>query len=117
MIKNLWPKIFPNLVAPRLPRNFPAPFFHFFPKRVMGFFAAGETDHRHCGRQLAVSREIVKRGQKFAMSQIARRAKNDDAARLGDSARGKSFTQRIDFWLLGRSIHWINCSGALLVAP
>ena len=113
VIENGLAESFPDFVADRLARKFSDGFFHLAAKIVVAFLATREPDDRNSRRQFAIGSEIIKRRQKFAVGQVTGRAKDDDAARLRDGASRQTFAQRIDFYLLGRSIHRRNCSGAL----
>ena len=57
----------PDIVAHFLPGKFPRGFFQFLAKFLVGFRAARETDHGHAGRQFAIGRDVVERGNQFAM--------------------------------------------------
>src|ERR1700732_5121852 len=82
MIKNGLGEVFPDFIAHRLTREFFDRLFHFLAKVVISLRAPGKTDHTDSGRQLAISREIVKRGHQLAMSQVACGAENDHATGL-----------------------------------
>ena len=78
MIENGLRKRVPDFVAHRLTRKFARGFFDLAPEFVVTFVASGESDDRDGRRQFAIGREIVKRGDKFAMCEIAGRAENHD---------------------------------------
>src|ERR1700682_2948284 len=81
-IENRLRESLPNLVTHRLPRKFARRFLKFFPELVIGFLASSETDHGDGGRQFAIGGQIIKRGNEFAMREIAGCAEDNDTARL-----------------------------------
>src|SRR5438045_1578844 len=87
MIESRLGEVVPDLVSNGLSREISDRLLHFFAKLVVGFWAAGETDHGYSGRQLAIGGEIVKGGQQLSMSQITGCAENHDAAWLRHGAR------------------------------
>src|SRR5437879_2482847 len=62
---------------------------------LVSFRAAREPDDGERGWKLAFVREVVKRGHKLAMRQVARGAEDDDGARVGRVARDDSFAEWI----------------------
>ena len=82
MIKNRLRERVPDFVAHALARELSCRLFHFLSELVVAFLATGETDHRNSGREFSIGSEVVKRRHKFAMSEIARGAKNYYAAWL-----------------------------------
>ena len=67
MIKNRLRKAFPDFVAHGLSRKLACGFFEILPEFVISFRTTGETDDDHGRRQVAVGREVSKRGEEFAM--------------------------------------------------
>ncbi len=88
VIKNRLRERFPDFVTHTLTRELARSCFELLAKFGIGFGTAGKAHHRDGGRQLAIGREIVERRHKFAMGQVAGRAEDDDAARLGDGPSG-----------------------------
>ena len=80
VIKNGLRESFPDFVAHRLPGEFSCRVLELASKFVIAFFATRKANDRDRGRQLAVGREIVESGDELAMSEVAGRAENHDAA-------------------------------------
>src|SRR5207248_10000160 len=74
------------------------------PEFVISFVATSESDNRDTGGQIAVGREVVQRGDEFAMGEMARGAKDYNGARLRHCASGKPFPERVWFRLISGSM-------------
>src|SRR5438067_1391656 len=70
MIKKRNRESFPDFLAHLLARKIFRGFLELVTKLLIRFWPAGEADHSCARRQLAVRRQIVKRGNEFAMRQI-----------------------------------------------
>ena len=91
VIKNRLRKSFPDLVSHSLPGKLPRCFLEFIPKLFVGFLPTREADDGRRRRHFTVGREIVKRGNKFAVRQVTSRAEDDNAARLRHGAGRQTF--------------------------
>jgi len=105
MINNRLSKRLPNFVTDRLPGKLARSLFKILPEFVITFVATSESDNRDTGGQLTVGREIIQRGDEFAMGEIARGAEDHNGARLGHWPSGKPFPERVWFRLIGGSMH------------
>ena len=64
-------------------------------ERLVVPVAAGVADDRRLGRQVPGAGEVVKRRHQLAVGQVARRAEEDDGARVGRLGAWQSFAQRV----------------------
>jgi hypothetical protein len=95
----------PNFVTDRLPGKLASGLFKIPPEFVITFVATSESDNRGTGGQLTVGREVIQRGDKFAMREIARGAEDHNGAWLGHWPSGKPFPERVWFRLISGSMH------------
>ena len=65
------------------------------------------SSHGDGGRHLAIGRDVVKGGDKLAMSQVTGRAEDHDRARLWDGAGGKAFAEGIWLLLVGHGFGYL----------
>ena len=104
MIEERLGKAVPDFVAHRLPGKFAGRFLHFLAKFLIALRTAGETHHRHRRGEFAVRGDIVKRGNEFAVCQVAGRAKNHHRARLRHRFGREPFAQWIGLLLFGHGL-------------
>jgi hypothetical protein len=88
-----------------LPGKLAGGLFKIPPEFVITFVATSESHNRDTGGQLTVGREVIQRGDEFAMGEIARGAEDHNGARLRHCASGKPFPERVWFRLISGSMH------------
>ena len=108
MIEDRFAKRFPNVIADYLTRKLASRVFELLSKLAVTLLASREADDCHCRWKIAIGGEVIKRGNQFAMSEIASSAKNHNGARLRHSASGNAFAKRVQVRLVGGSIHLIH---------
>jgi len=91
MIKNRLRKRFPDFVAHWLAGKLASHGFKLTPESIIAFLPSRETDDCHRGREVAISRQIVKCRNQFAIREIAGGAKDYNGARLRDRPCGQTF--------------------------
>ena len=108
VIKNRLSKRPPNFVAHSLAGKLARSFFKIAPEFVITFLAASESDNRHRGRQLAIGRQVVQRGDELAVREIACGAEDHNGTRLRHSPGGKPFPERVWSWLISCPVHGVH---------
>jgi hypothetical protein len=91
-----------------LPGKLAGGFFKIPPEFFITFVATSESHNRDTGGQLTVGREVIQRGDEFAMGEIARGAEYHNGARLGRWPSGKPFPERVWFRLIGGPVHVLH---------
>ena len=61
----------------------------------VGFLPAGEADDSHAGRQFAIHREIVERGDELAVREVTRGTEDHNGAGLGQRSGDEVFAEGI----------------------
>jgi hypothetical protein len=88
-----------------LPGKLARGLFKIPPEFVITFVATSESDNRDTGGQITVGREVIQRGDEFAMGEIARGAEDHNGARLRHWPSRKPFSKRVWFRLISGSMH------------
>src|SRR5207244_119447 len=114
MVKNVLCEALPQLVLHGLSRKLFDGLLDFAAELLVRFVAPCKPDHGEAGGEIAVGRDVVERGNEFAVREIASRAENHHGAWLRHGPAGEAFAQRIDLWFIrndrahGGSSRWEN---------